>query len=80
MSKLQSPNWDQIIQDYNNRQGTQEAFCQERGIKAAALSYQLKRRQKLNQTQFIPLSVEPIGVTQEVSLKFPSGLCLSIRG
>ena len=68
MSKSPSPNWDQIIQDYKTRKGTREAFCQDRGIKAATLSYQLKRRQKLNQTQFVPLSVEPIGATQEVSL------------
>lgn len=80
MSKQQSPNWDQIIQEYKNRQGTQEAFCQERGIKAAALSYQLKRRREPSKAQFIALAEEPLCAAQEVSLKFPSGLCLSIRG
>jgi hypothetical protein len=80
MSKPQSPNWDQIIQDYNNRQGTQEAFCQERGIKAAALSYKLKRRREPSKAQFLALAKEPICAAQEVAHKFPSGLCLSIRG
>lgn len=79
MSKSPSPNWDQIIQEYKSRQGTQEAFCAERGIKAASLSYQLKRRRESSNAQFIPLSLEPISTNQEVSLKFPSGLCLTIR-
>ena len=70
--------WTELLRRYANRDCTQDGFCKKHGISAASLKYHLDRRTPVA-SKFMPALTAP-STMQEISLEFPSGIRLTIRG
>ncbi|MCB0325111.1 MAG: hypothetical protein KDD69_16115 [Bdellovibrionales bacterium] len=80
MAKKSEEWWDSTARDYLQRSCTQEEFCRRRGVKASTLQYHVSRiRKSGSQEIFLPLEIGK-DERKEVTLEFPSGLRVSIRG
>lgn len=72
--------WNRLVEEYQSRKCTKKEFLNRHGISESALKYHLDRQNR-NTSSFVSVEKADVSlVSQEVSITFPSGIKLSIRG
>ncbi|MDD2942725.1 MAG: hypothetical protein PHC51_07150 [bacterium] len=78
--KFKTPsNWASVVEEYQQRDCTQEEFCRKRGINPGCLSYHLTKHRK-SKTGFLPVPFVPAAESREVVIELPAGVRILIRG
>lgn len=81
MTTANTPNWDELLQAYSNRDCTATEFCARHSIKYEHLQYRLSKRNKQSKSNnFSPLKLEPAQASKKrVGLELPHGIKLNIE-